>query len=241
MKQYLSPLMLVVRHSIYKVLWIFGIMILGETAFFLISGIHSHHLYHALNEIPAEVFLYGAIVLLAIILSHALCDRGGKMNNTILRLGISEQALYWLQAIYNTLVFALLFMLQGLLFVLFSLLYGAANPEGYNVQSILVTSYQHWTFHVVFPQDNVLCLITGLMISIGLGICTAAYPMRQRHGMRSITTAVMLVLALLCTFMQEEGGHLDISVSLVYGLIPCLLCIGSSLCGVLTMEVDDHG
>lgn len=241
MKKYLSAAMLVIRYSLYPVLWILGLMVLGEVGMFLFSGgLGESNLYRAVQDISAHYFFYGALVLTSIVLSRALCDKGGRMNNTILRLSLSEKQLFGIQAAYNTFVYLLLFLIQGLVFILLSLWYSSVHPEAMNQQTIFVTAYQHWMFHTFFPLDNLFVKMMMGFLAMALGICTAAYPMRQRHGKRSFSTVFMVLFALFYFYLQCEGNHLDYS-ALVYTLCPGIFCIVSALVGTLTMEVDENG
>lgn len=239
MKKHISILMLLCRSSIYPVLLVLAGMAVSETALFYTLGREEASLLDALSEVPFAVIAGIAIILTAVFLSRALCDRGGKLNNTIQRLGISEKGVFAWQVFYNILVFILLFTVQALVMVMLSLYYIHENPDLVNQHTLFVTAYQHPHFHTFFPLENLLgWLCNGLLIA-GLGICTAAYPFRQRHGMRSISTVMMVLLALFYLFLQGEESHLDMD-TIVYIAIGSIILIFSSLAGVLSTEVDDY-
>ena len=152
------------------------------------------------------------------------------------RLRISDKAVFWIQAGYNALCYALYFMVQALGFVGMSLLYLHAHPAAGH-QTLFVTAYQYEMFHVVFPLDNALgWLCNGVLIG-GLGICTAAYPFRQRRGRKSISTFLMLLTVLFYLFIIGEEHHLGVSGA-AYSIPAALLFTGCSLAGVLGIEEE---
>lgn len=227
--------MLFVRSSIYPVL---GLLIgtgTGQAILFAFKSLDAQNLERALSRTP---FFSGIVITLGLLcgtLNGSFCDRGGKMNNTLQRLSISEKQVFWMQAISNALMIALFFLFQGLLFVAFCFWY---DPD-VSMLTILVTAYQHPMFHTFFPLDNLLAMAVNLMLIIGLGICTAAFPMRQRHNRQSITTFLMLLAACFYLFLQRESGHMDMGNQIMIILVT-LYCIIVSLCGTMSLEVDDN-
>lgn len=236
MKKYLSVFMLMARSSIYPVLLVILGIAAVEAAIFFPAGMGAVHLERALGQVPFFEISCAALILLSIILATQLCDRGGKLNNTLQRLSISEQMVFWVQAVYNASVFLLLFLVQALTFIGLSYCY---DTELFSGPAVLVTAYQHPLFHTFFPLDNMLAIATNLVIITGLGICTAAFPMRQRHNRQSIMTFLMLLAACFYLFLQGEGRHMDMGNQIMIILVT-LYCMIVALCGTMSLEVDDN-
>lgn len=237
MKKYLSVFMLIVRYSFYGVLGIFLGMILTQAGFFWLFGMDEGDLFQALTSTPFVGMFVPTIILLTGILGGALCSRGGQLTNLMRRLRISDKTAFWLQAAYNALVFALYFAVQALLFLGLSAWYAQVHPEAVNHQTLFVTAYQHPLFHMVFPLENGLGWVCNCVLIAGLGICTAAYPFRQRRGRRSFTTFLMVLLVLFYKFLMGVEHQLGISAA-IYCIPAALLFMGSSLAGVLGIEEE---
>ena len=238
-KKVISVCMLIVRCNIYPVLAVLGGMVLAETVAFFFLGLGEENLYRALSEVPFQAIFSVTLILLSAILIRTLCDRGGKLNNTMQRLQISETAVFWLQAGYNILVFSLLFMVQALVFIGVCVWYAQVHPALANHQSVFIAAYDHPLFHCVFPLDNVLCWVCLVLLIVGLGICSAAYPFRQRRGRRSITTFLMMLLVFFYLYIQREDHHLSVNAA-VYAIPAAVLFAGVSLADVLGIEEEAY-
>ncbi len=235
MKKYVSVFMLLVRSSIYGILGILIGIGIGQAALFALDGLEALNLTWALSKSPSFSMIVITLGLFCGILNGSLCDRGGKMNNTLQRLAISEKMVFWMQALSNALMLILYFLFQGLLFILFSFWY---NPQ-ISLLEILVTAYDTPLFHVFFPLDNWLLVVTDGFVIAGLAICCAAYPMRQRHNKHSFTTFLMILVAFFFLFLENEGPHLEAGYPIVI-ICACIYCIAVSICGTMSLEVDDY-
>lgn len=233
MKKYISVCMLIVRSSIYQVLGVLlGSVIANGISYFL-RGWPRSDLYEAVSRIDT---LYLGVILMSVFLSRSLCKGKGQLSYTMRRLRISDKAVFGIQAGYNALCFALLFAVHALCFLGMSLLYLKGHPEASH-QTLFVTAYQYEIFHVVFPLENTVGWVCNGILIAGLGICTAAYPFRQRRGRRSITTFLMVGVVLFYLFIIGEDHHLG-SSGAAYCVPAALLFIGSSAAGVLGIEEE---
>lgn len=235
MKKYLSVCMLFVRSSIYGVLGLLLGSGIGQAVLFAMDGLDASSLNWALAGTPPYASIVITLGLLCGMLNGPFCDKGGRMNNTLQRLSISEKQIFWMQALSNALMITLFFLFQGLMFVLLSFWY---DPE-VSLLEVLVVSYQNPLFHCFFPLDNWLVMVTNAAMIAGLAICCAAYPMRQRHGRQSITTFLMILVFGFYLFLQKEEDHLH-SGYCILAICVTLYCIASALVGTMTLEVDDY-
>lgn len=242
MKKQLSVFMLIVRSSIWKVLLILGAMVLSQVLLFFIMGAGEEaYLLNALQRIPLNVVVLIGFSLQFLALAIPLSDRGGRMNNLILRLGLSEKQIFWLQVLFNIAVYCLFFLVQALTMLLLCLIYDWVTPGDLDPFAVFATSYQYPFFHAFFPLHNVVGWLTNLVMVLGLGICTAALPVRQRHRLNSLcsilmnTFAVMYYCNIIIDGYQFEYSYFGVVMIFVFILVTI------SLYGVLTMEVDDDG
>lgn len=233
MKKYLSVCMLIVRSSIYPVLGVLLGTVAANGVLFFLDGWNEPDLYQAVCSI---ITMSAGLLLLTVFLASALCKGKGQLTYTMRRLRISDKTVFWLQAGYNAVCFALYFMVQALSFVGMSLLYLNAHPEAGH-QTLFVTAYQYELFHVVFPLENAMGWVCNGILIAGLGICTAAYPFRQRRGRKSICTFLMVGVVLFYLFIIGEEHHLGLGGA-AYCIPAALLFIGSSLAGVLGIEEE---
>ena len=241
MKKQLSILMLLVRSTVCKALLIFAAMTVSQIILFFVFGAAEElYLLNALNRIPSIYVVVAGLWLIYFVLSSALKDKGGRMNNLILRLGISEKRIYWIHVVCNTLVFGLFFMVQGLVYLLLCGIYDWVTPGTLDPMTVFVTSYQHSLFHRFFPLNNVVAWLTNMVLVFGLSICTAAVPVRQRRRYSSTSSYCLMVYASSLLFTYIGGEHLGYS-SFGTTFLVVLFCAFISLWGVLTLEVDDYG
>lgn len=235
MKKYVSVFMLFVRSSIYGVLGLLLGMGIGQAIIFAFDGLKASNLEWALSQQPSFSGIVITLGLLCGMLNSPFCDRGGRMNNTLQRLNISEKQVFWMQAAANGLMIMLFFLFQGLMFVLFCFWY---DPE-VDFLTILVVAYDNPLFHTFFPLGNWMVVLTNLIVIAGLAICCAAYPMRQRHNKQSITTFLMLLVSFFYLYLQKEGDHLEVGYCILI-MLASTYCITVALCGTMSLEVDDY-
>ena len=161
------------------------------------------------------------------------------MNNLILRLGVPEKHIFWLQVLFFFLVFWMFILVQGLIMILLCCVHDWVTPGQMDPMAIFVTSYQHPVFHRFFPLHDLMAWTDLLLLVTGLSICSAAYPMRQRHRRGSLSTIMMLIYA-MTQFASMDNIHLSGS-SMMLSLCVVICIVPVCLYGVLSMEVDDDG
>ena len=161
------------------------------------------------------------------------------MNNLILRLGVPEKHIFWLQVLFFFLVFWMFILVQGLIMILLCFIFDWVTPGQLDPMAIFVTSYQHPVFHRFFPLHDLMAWTDLLLLVTGLSICNAAFPMRQRHRRGSMCTTVMLIYG-MTQFASIDNIHLS-GASMTVSLFVVMCVVPVCLYGVLTMEVDDDG
>lgn len=237
MKRKLSILNLIASHSMRWVLLILGALVIGDAAIFAIylNGTKAE-LSVLLDDNRLLLLFAGAFALLTLVLCLAMCDRGGRQNYLLNRLRVSPKMLYMTHAFYNGACYFLLFAVQALTLLGICLWSERAYASYFNHQTLFLTCYQSDFLHAFFPLENVMGWISNIFLILGLGICTAALPVRNRSRNLSISTFLMAghglaFFLLLCeSSMDPTVYFLGIFNSVVYLLV--------SLFGVLSLEVD---
>lgn len=240
MKRYVSVFMLMIRMSIWKVLLTFFAMAAVQVGLFFTTGAgEQQYLLDALNRIPFTAVIDLAFGVLCFSLVTPWGDRGGRMNNLILRLGVPEKHIYWLQVLFFFLAFWMFIMVQGLIMVLLCCIHGWITPGQLDPMAIFVTSYQHPVFHRFFPLHDLMAWADHMLLVLGLSICSAAFPMRQRHRRGSLSFIVMLFYA-MTQFASMDNSHLS-GASMMMSFFVVICVVPVCLNGILSMEVDDDG
>lgn len=241
MKKHISVFNLMTRVSLRKILLILLAMAVSQVILFFVMGAGEEtYLLDALQRIPSSVVVYIGLFLMLLALCTPLSDRGGRMNNLILRLGLSEKNIYWLHVLFCAMAYWLFIMAQALIMILLCLIHDWVTPGDMDPMAVFVTSYQHPLFHRFFPLHDLIGWVNHLLLVAGLSICTAAQPIKQRHRYNSICTAIMLVFAVNHFSSLDAFDHLHFfQIVLTFFVMICVVPI--CLYGVLSMEVDDYG
>lgn len=241
MKKHLSVFALIVHTGIRKVLLVLGAMVVSQVVlFFAVGAGEEAYLLNALERIPSTAVVVAGLFLITRSLIAPLSDHGGRMNNLLLRLGLPEQHIYWLQVLFNFFAYSLFVIGQALIMVLLCFLHDWVTPGVMDPMAVFVTTYQHPLFHRVFPLHDLAGWLCNFLLVSGLSICTAAFPMKQRHRKNSLCSIIMLVYASTHFTSLDTGTHLDWSQFYV-SLIVLIFLLPVCLCGVLSLEVDDDG
>lgn len=241
MKKHISVFNLMTRVSLRKILLILLAMAVSQVILFFVMGAGEEtYLLDALQRIPSSVVVYIGLFLMLLALCTPLSDRGGRMNNLILRLGLSEKEIFWLHVLFCAMSYCLFIMAQALIMVLLCLIHDWVAPGTMDPMAVFVTSYQHPLFHRFFPLHDLLGWVNHLLLVAGLSICTAAQPIKQRHRFNSSCTVLMLVFAANHYTDLDMGSHLHYAGAIIpFFMLICVVPI--CLYGVLSMEVDDYG
>lgn len=239
MKKHMSIFGLIARHSLNTVLGILVLMAAVQVgAYYVQDAGLQPSLVDCLDEIPSFWVILAGTTMIYAILCGALSDRGGKLGNFLNRLDISEKAVFAWQAVYNCLVLILVFLVQGLVYILLGLLYTAENP-GTDPMSIFFASYRDGYFHLYFPLEDPAVWIAGGIGILGMGLCSAVYPLSQRHRKTSIKSFLMIGNWAFYFFISGED-RFALEYPFIYAGVS-LLYICAALYTGCTMEVDEDG
>lgn len=226
MKRHLSIWMLMARSTIYKVLGLFLGLIAADGALFaLMPWIEEQKVRSVASLAPGasvaveleRMFQYFPVVfgvcLLALTAVLCLngCEFSAKQGYTLRRLRVSQREIFLWQAAHNAVCYLLLWAVQtGVVFVLCR--YYVAHyqemtmwyPDMVNDQTMVLAFYRNSFLHSLLPLADVWRWVRNAVGCAALGVCAAAFPVRQRRGHKSVAAPILAVLSALF-FVQPMG------------------------------------
>lgn len=224
MRQEKSMMMLYARSTIWKLLAVFVLMTVVETALF-ITGFRTAEgelldpnrvveAYRYQNPLRlGDVFtqshiqyVFGvAFVAVMVILSLSGCEFGSKVGYTYRRLGISERRSGALQAVYNAMCLVMLLAVQGFIALALCKWYMLNAPAEYVTnQTVIVNFYNNEFLHGLLPLEDTAAHVWNGILVVCLAITAACFPIRQRRGQKGIAVILATAGAIL-TFRQAIG------------------------------------
>lgn len=243
MKRHVSVFMLFVRGSVYKVLVVLAAMVLAESV--LVFAVLKDWLEaeaqnaldtYALNSLVTEseivwVF-FAAFLLITLILCLFGCDRNGKLEYTIQRLGISPISIFFWQAACNALMYVLLWLVQLYAAFGFGLYYlKVADPSWVTNQTLFLEFHRSDFLFSLLPMENGGCYVLNIIMVLCLGIVTARVPHCQRK--KHIPIAIFVMLGLMLLIWPQgvgEGAAIAVLISV------SILIAGMSILSVYLAE-----
>lgn len=219
MKKHLSVFGLFARSSIYKVLGIMGLMCIAEIGLFAfafvreLSADYIGRFEHYVEVSHIDLCLAVGFLLITFVLCLPGTEFGSKVGYTIRRLSISERAVFYYQAAFNTIAYILLWAVQiGILYGL-SLWYTAAVPSTFvNNHSIFLAFYRSDFMHTILPLSEVMLWIRNFLLIVSLGFASAEFPYIQRRKKYS-TFIVPISIYMLLFFVTGIGIVENIVIS----------------------------
>ena len=209
MKKYLSVFMLIARCSIYKV---FGLLILmagceflafscklsaGKGDLYVLEDVFSGGFCDLIFFICAAVLLF--------LLSRMGTFKGVKTMYTLSRLSVSKKCVFWIESLYDTLCFIILWLFQVVLAVGLCYYYiHAAGSESATEQTIFLAFFRNVFLHSLLPFDEPFSLICNLLLALVIGITIAQIPWSERSNKMSFFT-LYIIFVVHNIFLREAG------------------------------------
>jgi len=201
MKNYVSVFSLFARCSIYKVLALLGLMIGGETAWFLYITRFETTAEAAFDLAHLQYGFAVAAVLITIVLMRAASAE--QTRYTLDRLQVRRGAVLMCQGLYNVCVYLLLWVAQALTVALLCK-YFLAHSEGVvQSQDFALAIYRHTFLHSLLPMAETMLWVRNVLLALSLGFAAAHFSLRRRLGTVSYTIVVAAVAAVL--FVNDLG------------------------------------
>ena len=230
MKKYLSVFGLYARSTVFKILLILFAMSAIETIIFytelqnalqtyesIEAGLSS--LEHTLDMAAINVYFRAALLLITFVLSIPGCKFKSNTGYTLQRLSVSERETFFIQTVYNTLVYIILIAVQlGVTFVL-SQYYISTVPDGFaNNQTLFLAYYRNEFLHSLLPLEDIGLWVRNALLVISFGFVTAEFPYNNRRNKFS-ATAIALGLYTIVYFDQGIGELFHVITTAIISLM----------------------
>ncbi|MBQ8518056.1 MAG: hypothetical protein IJ455_00430 [Agathobacter sp.] len=224
MKRYISVFEMITRSSIYKVLLILVGMVSAEAISFYSTfqkySETTRNVEEYIQRSDYDLIFKIAYVLITIVIVLPGMNLGSTQSYTLQRLRIKEKRIFWLQALYNTMAYVLLWGAQLVTILVSVLVYRNNLPKGatWNNQSVFLLFYENDFMHSILPlEDSPGWWVLGFLI-VGTALVAAEFTKQQRRG-KFAFEILLLVVAMLISFPRDVGYEftfLAISLCIVY-------------------------
>lgn len=222
MKKYLSVFEMIARSTLYKVLLVLIIIVPLQLLLFWRELQDSEKALEIIVDDSHMLWLLAAgFLLITGLLGLCGCNIGSNQGYTLRRLQIPELHVLGLQAVYNCLVYLILWASQVAVFLIAGNWYMENAAETTN-QTLVLAFYRNPYMHSILPMEDALGWIVLIGLLLFCGIASAVSTYRQRRG----TLGFGVIAAIATVFIIfPRGLGSDISF-LIY--FPIALLIGYS-------------
>lgn len=223
MKKYLSVFALSARRTLPRLLIIWAVMAAAETALFAMALKNAEETaadgsMPLLQDVVASshmAWILGAAFLLTMaVLCNVLGKKAAGLSAyTIRRLPVSEQAFYWIQALYNLCALLTLLGAQiAAILAMVSIYDKAAAAANASQHLVFLGFYQSPVLHGLLPLADTLYHIENLLILLALSLSAARFAKMQSRGVLDGAAPTAVILTCLAFFGRstEYGDMMHI-------------------------------
>lgn len=220
MKKDLSVLMLLVRNSFWRVIGVILIMLALESFSFFADPDLVHGSTISLDKLLKGKmiglgFTLGSFMLIWVLVSFG-SDKKSKEAYTLRRLQISERRVWFLQVIYHTGCFLVLYIAEAWLifsFYRYYLIQSAVQP--WSELTLWLAIKQHPLSYSLLPIQNTLGWLRNLTLILGFGVTSASEPIANRRGQSAFMVYSLQLLAILAFRFNTNTWQLDLLITVV--------------------------
>ncbi len=228
MRKHLSVFSFFARCSLLKVLVILfaGGLIQRALVYFAVAN------YPQTLEFAPEIVLGRAFIpvvfiiefiLIYVILSLTGNGLGSKAGYTVSRLQITEEQFFVLQAVYNFLIFLLVWLYEAYISYRLMDIYSLLIPaQAYFPKDVFLAYYRNEFLHSIIPLKAIHLWVRNLILCAALGVASAQFSFKQRQGKFSFFALAMPVFAVL--FFAPELENWANSVVVITVSVVVILC-----------------
>lgn len=224
MKKYISVFEMITRSTVYKVLLVLAIMAAvqlslfwGKLEEFVVNMEYSfdHRIELIVDQSYMILPLAAGFLLITVILCWSGCNIGSNQGYTLRRLQIPEMHVLVLQAVYNGMVYILLWASQVVIMLVANYWYMQQDFETTN-QSIVLAFYKNAYMHTILPMKDGFGWFLLVVMILACGIATAVFPYQQRRG--TIGFSVIAVVGTVFILFPRGMGS-DMSFLIFYPIL----------------------
>lgn len=227
MKRYLSVFEMITRSSIYKVLLVLVGMVVAEAVCFYMTMLApvEFNFEGYIDQSHYSLIFKIAYVLVTLVIVFPGMNVGSTQSYTLQRLRIKEKRIFWLQALYNTLAYVILWGVQLVVILVSAMIFQKNLPTEaiWSHQTMFLAFYRSDFMHSILPlEDGPGWWLLGIVI-IGTGIVTAEFTRQQRRGKFAIELLFMVVATLLSFPRALSYEYIFLVIALVFIIIAMVI------------------
>lgn len=215
MRKHLSVFMLYARSSLFRVLLIFILMAVLELVLFYfaverVMVSESIGLERMINKSCVGLVMGAAFIAMSAQLSIMGCEYVSKQSYTLRRLSVSEGSVFAWQALFNTLMYLLLWGVQlGLVLIMCA--YGVEKMGALaSNQATFLAFYRSQFLHSLLPLGEWTRYLRNIILIIALGLASALFSYNQRR--KKLGLAMIFMLPLTALPFAGKTGNLETDV-----------------------------
>lgn len=222
MKKYISVFEMIARSSIYKVLLILAGMVVAEAVCFYMTMMSPSglNIEEYIDQSQYSLIFKIAYVLVTLAIVFPGMNIGSIQTYTLQRLRIKEKRIFWLQALYNTFAYVLLWGVQLVVILVSAMIFQKNLPLEaiWSHQTLFLAFYRSDFMHSILPlEDGLGWWVLGFVI-VGTAFIVAEFTKQQRSGKIAFELPIMVV-AVLLSFPRRLGyefSFMAIALCIVY-------------------------
>lgn len=168
-----------------------------------------------------------AFLLVTLILSLSLSGIGANSGYTLCRLDVSERETFFVQGVYNVIIYLCLWGAEALTLVGLCVLYEVVAPVGAVApQSVLMAFWRDRLFHSVLPLSEWMLWVRNCILCLGMGFAAAGLPYKLRRKKPGLCVIVGTVLCVISFRLGVGDTFVMIASSIVALIIAVTACAG---------------
>nr|WP_296488257.1 hypothetical protein [uncultured Acetatifactor sp.] len=226
-REWWSVWALLSRSSFYKVLAVLLLMVLGECISFwriLRGDSRPDSLEELVSGSGAFVFFMAALGVILLILVWTVGQAEEKSQNTLMRLKLSGQEIFYIRTVYCTLCLTLLFSVQIIVILFTAEIYEkVVGTPGLPQQFLFLAFYRNEFLHGLLPMAETGKWARNLLLILAFAVETAG---SRKTG--AVTLISLFVLAAAWFISPVGMGYRDGIVDFV-----CIVVIGADILQML--------
>lgn len=247
MKKYISVFGLFAKSTIFKILLVIFAMLAVEFTFFHfelenaletyeIVGSGMTSLERTFSKAATNVYFRFALVFITIILCLPGCSFKSNTGYILKRLSISERGTFFIQALYNSIVYLALLAIQlSIAFALSQYYVSSVPPECISNQTVILAFYRSNFLHSLLPLEDIGLWIRNALLILLFGLVTAEFPFRQRRHKFS-SSAIALIIYTICYYDQSIGQLFHVITTTIIAL----LLVGEAIYVITRKDEEDE-
>ncbi len=167
-------------------------------------------------------------LLVTVFLCLSFSGLGANTGYTLCRLEISERESFFVQAIYNSVVYVCLWAWEAATFIGLCALYELAAPVGAVApQSVLMAFWRDELLHSVLPLSEWLMWIRNAVFCVSMGFAAAQFPYKLRRKKAGLCVIVCSALCLMSFKLGVGEIFIMVASSVTALIIAVTACVGT--------------